>query len=175
MGVVCFHNPNEKNGYLSNWYPSRFVCGGAAYSSMEQFMMHRKALCFNDERTASLILSSADPAEIKQLGRQVSGYDESTWNGVRQIIVYEGLLAKFSQNGDLLDKLFATNDDVLVECAVKDRIWGIGLSMDDHRRFDKTLWKGQNLLGYALMMARNALSQSRGIMKHNASTYHLLP
>lgn len=24
MSVICFHNPNEENGYLSNWYPSPF-------------------------------------------------------------------------------------------------------------------------------------------------------
>lgn len=23
MSVVCFHNPNEENGYLSNWYLSK--------------------------------------------------------------------------------------------------------------------------------------------------------
>ncbi|MBP3885466.1 MAG: NADAR family protein [Olsenella sp.] len=79
---------------------------------------------------------------------------------VRKIVVYEGLLAKFSQNGDLLNRLLATGDDVLAECAVKDRIWGIGLSMDDPRRFNKSLWKGQNLLGSALMMARDSLSWS---------------
>ncbi|MBP3884638.1 MAG: NADAR family protein [Olsenella sp.] len=86
MQVTCFINPDEENGYLSNWYPSRFACDGVAYSSMEQFMMHRKALLFGDERVASLILSSEDPAEIKQLGREVSGYDDTTWNGARQIV-----------------------------------------------------------------------------------------
>ena len=160
MQVTCFHNPDEENGYLSNWYPSRFACDGVAYSSMEQFMMHRKALLFGDERVASLLLSSEDPAGIKRLGREVSGYDDTTWNGARQIVVYEGLLAKLSQNGDLLNRLLATGDDALAECAVKDRIWGIGLSMDDPRRFNKSQWKGQNLLGYALMMARDSLSKS---------------
>lgn len=125
MQVTCFHNPDEENGCLNNWYPSRFACDGVAYSSMEQFMVHRKALLFGDGRVASLILSSEDPAEIKRLGREVSGYDDTTWNGARQIVVYEGLLAKFSQNGDLLNRLLATGDDVLAECAVKDRIWAI--------------------------------------------------
>ena len=22
--IICFHNPKEINGFLSNWYPSRF-------------------------------------------------------------------------------------------------------------------------------------------------------
>lgn len=40
MEIVCFHNPNEENGYLSNWYPSKFVVDGVSFSSMEQYMMY---------------------------------------------------------------------------------------------------------------------------------------
>lgn len=157
MNIICFHNPDEENGYLSNWYPSNFTLNDVNFSSMEQFMMYRKAICFNDEAVAAQILSTNDVAEIKSLGRQVSGYDENMWNGIRQIVVYEGLLAKFSQNGELKTKLKATGNALLAECAVKDRIWGIGLSMEASDRFDKKRWKGQNLLGYTLMMVRERL------------------
>ena len=159
MNIVCFHNPNEDNGYLSNWYPSSFTVDGVAFSSMEQFMMYRKAICFGDEAVAAQILSTSDVAKIKSLGRQVSNYDESMWNGIRQIVVYEGLLAKFSQNEELKGKLKATENAVLAECAVKDCIWGIGLSMKDPDRLNKAKWNGQNLLGYALMMVRERLQQ----------------
>lgn len=159
MNIVCFHNPDEDNGYLSNWYPSPFTVDGVAFSSMEQFMMYRKAICFGDEAVAAQILSTSDVAEIKLLGRQVSNYDESMWNGIRQIVVYEGLLAKFSQNEELKTKLKATGNAVLAECAVKDHIWGIGLSMKDPDRLNKAKWNGQNLLGYALMMVRERLQQ----------------
>ena len=157
MNIICFHNPNEDNGYLSNWYPSPFTVDGVAFSSMEQFMMYRKAICFRDEAVAAQILSTSDVAEIKTLGRQVSNYDESMWNGIRQIVVYEGLLAKFSQNEELKGELKATGNAVLTECAVKDHIWGIGLSMKDPNRLNKDKWNGQNLLGYALMMVREYL------------------
>lgn len=157
MNIICFHNPDEDNGYLSNWYPSHFTVNGTAFSSMEQFMMYRKAICFNDEAAAVQILSTSDAAGIKALGRQVANYDESMWNGIRQIVVYEGLMAKFSQNDGLKAKLKATGNAVLAECAVKGRIWGIGLSMNDPDRLNKAKWNGQNLLGYALMMVREYL------------------
>ena len=157
MKIICFHNPNEDNGYLSNWYLSKFTIDNVTFSSMEQYMMYRKAVCFHDESVAAQILATEDVAEIKALGRVVSIQEESLWNGILQMVVYEGLLEKFLQNNELKEKIKVTGNAVLAECAVKDRIWGIGLSMKDPDRFDKTKWKGQNLLGYALMMVRESL------------------
>lgn len=155
--IICFHNPDEEYGYLSNWYPSCFAMDGIVFSSVEQFMMYRKAICFHDNNIADQILETDDVGRIKDLGRRVSGYNDNYWNGVRQLVVYEGLFAKFSQNDKLKVQLMATGNSVLAECAVKDRIWGIGLSMNDPDRLDREKWKGQNLLGYALMMVRDRL------------------
>ena len=155
MKVICFHNLNEENGYLSNWYHSDFMVDGMKFSSMEQFMMYRKAVCFHDNLIAKQILETEDVAAIKALGREVSNYDDHVWNGVRQITVYEGLLAKFSQNDDLKKKLKSPGTAILAECAVRDRIWGIGLSMHDPRRMNPKQWNGKNLLGYTLMMVRD--------------------
>ena len=120
-------------------------------------MMYQKACRFHDEEIANNILHTDNVAEIKKLGRKVHAYDENGWNGVRQIIVYEGLKAKFSQNADLKRQLVDTGDAVLAECAVRDQIWGIGLSMGDPNRFERSKWKGYNLLGYALMLVREQL------------------
>ena len=157
MKIICFHNPGEENGYLSNWYLSRFTIDNITFSSMEQYMMYSKAVCFKDDKIAKQILATEDCAKIKAFGRNVTGYDENMWNGVRQIIVYEGLKAKFSQNAELKRQLVDTGDAVLAECAVRDQIWGIGLSMGDPNRFERSKWKGNNLLGYALMLVREQL------------------
>lgn len=156
--IICFHNPDEENGYLSNWYLSQFSVDGVTFSSMEQYMMYRKALCFHDSTMAAEILHTDDVARIKELGRRVSGYIDSIWSGIRQSVVYEGLMEKFSQNADLQELLKATGDAVLAECAVKDCIWGIGLSMKDPDRLDQTKWQGQNLLGFTLMRVREELA-----------------
>lgn len=155
MHMVFFHNPEEENGYLSNWYMSDFELHGLKYSSMEQYMMYQKAVCFGDNSIAAEVMHTSDVAEIKAFGRMVSNYNDNIWAGKRQIVVYKGLCAKFSQNEELWEKLKGTKDAILAECAVRDRIWGIGLSMNDSERFDMNKWTGKNLLGYALMEVRD--------------------
>ena len=155
--IICFHNPAEPYGFLSNWYLSDFTCGGFEYSSAEQYMMHRKALYFGDAETAAKILQTTDVEKIKALGRATKGYDDTIWNGVRQVIVYNGLLEKFRQNAELREKLLSTGDAILAECAVHDTIWGIGLSMWDSSRFDMSKWRGRGLLGFSLMLVRDRL------------------
>ena len=47
--IICFHNPEEANGYLSNWFLSDFELEGIVFSSMEQYMMYQKAITFGDD------------------------------------------------------------------------------------------------------------------------------
>lgn len=160
MSVIGFHNPDESYGFLSNWYLSDFTVDGIKFSSMEQYMMYQKAVVFKDKDIASKILKTDDVERIKEYGRQVSNYNDSVWNGMRQIVIYKGLLEKFRQNEKLKKALLDTGDDILAECAVSDKIWGIGLSMKDSNKNDIKRWKGQNLLGFALMLVRNELRES---------------
>jgi ribA/ribD-fused uncharacterized protein len=46
---------------------------------------------------------------------------------------------------------------VLVEASPVDRVWGIGLAGDDEAAGDPERWRGENLLGFALMGARGRL------------------
>ena len=158
MKIICFHNPEEENGYLSNWYLSYFKIGGKEFSSAEQYMMYRKAICFKDEEIAKKIMATQDVRLIKALGREVHNYVDSVWASQREEAVYEGLFAKFSQNPELKKRLLGTGDALLAECAVKDRIWGIGLSMNDPDRLDPSKWRGASLLGKTLMKVRETLS-----------------
>jgi ribA/ribD-fused uncharacterized protein len=82
--VITFHNPDEENGCFSNWYLSDFTIGEVKYTSLEQYMMHQKALRFHDASIAAQILATDDVAYIKELGRKVSGFDNHVWNGMRQ-------------------------------------------------------------------------------------------
>lgn len=54
--IICFHNPDEINGYLSNWYLSEFIVEDVTFQSMEQYMMYRKACLFGDKTSADQIM-----------------------------------------------------------------------------------------------------------------------
>ena len=155
--VIGFHNPDEDYGFLSNWYLSNFVVDGINFSSMEQYMMYMKATLFNDTNIASQIMETSDVGKIKALGRSVSNYNDIIWNGMRQPIIFKGLMEKFKQNENLKTELLKTGDAILAECAVQDRIWGIGLLMKDPNKNDMTRWRGTNLLGFSLMLVRSEL------------------
>lgn len=51
---------------FSNWYPSEFKVNNVTYNCGEQYMMHQKAILFNDEETARKILRSTRPREQKK-------------------------------------------------------------------------------------------------------------
>lgn len=146
-------------GFLSNWYKSEFTVDGVKFINSEQWMMYQKAKTFGDDEIAQKILASTSPSEIKGLGRKVRNYNDTIWNGVRQIVVYEGLKAKFEQNPDLAKQLLATGDDILVECNPTDNIWAIHMAEDDSRVQDISKWQGQNLLGFTLMLVRAYLKK----------------
>ena len=164
--MICFHNPDEENGYLSNWFLSEFTVGGITFSSMEQYMMYEKAVLFKDQTTAEKILQTDDVAAIKVVGSTVQNFDEKVWVKEREGIVYRGVSEKFRQNPELAEKLERTGEEIIAECAVKDRIWGIGLSMKDENRFSINKWRGQNLLGRILMRVREDIRNQKKGLRH---------
>jgi ribA/ribD-fused uncharacterized protein len=145
------------NGCLSQWWPCRFTVDQVEYASAEHWMMASKARLFGDRDAVASILAAHTPAEAKNLGRLVRGFDEQVWTQRRFDLVVEGNVAKFGQDPALRDFLAATKGRVLVEASPRDRIWGIGLSAADERATDPVHWRGLNLLGFALMEARSRL------------------
>jgi ribA/ribD-fused uncharacterized protein len=147
---------------LSQWYPAPFVVGGQRYLTAEHWMMAEKARLFGDERSLAAILAVHGPGDAKAKGRQIKGFSEATWGARRFEVVVQGNLHKFSQHPALLRYLLdGTAGQVLVEASPVDRVWGIGLAQDDPRATKPAQWRGENLLGFALMEARAQLVEGR--------------
>ncbi|KAI5845273.1 hypothetical protein DFP73DRAFT_477018 [Morchella snyderi] len=161
---VFFWKPHEvPYGIFSQWYEAPFTApepmgsGTATYNTAEQFMMHQKALLFNDPAIAAEILATTDPRLQRSLGRSVKDFDEGVWVANRSRIVEEGSYYKFI--GDPA-ALLGTGERELVEASPRDAVWGIGRgavrgALED-REGRRSGW-GSNLLGKALMRARGRI------------------
>ena len=161
VDAVFFHKPSEPNCYLSNWYLSPFDLDGIHYTSVEQYIMYQKCVIFGDLPSAKAILATDDPQKQQSIGQKAKGFIGNVWAGQRQFVAVRGLLAKFSQNEDLKKKLLDTEDAWLVECAHSDTIWACGIRLNEDERFDAAKWRGQNILGFALMEVRAILNAKR--------------
>jgi len=142
---------------LSQWYPAVFTEHGITYNSAEHYMMAHKAALFHDDQAYHRIIQSDHPSEAASLGRMVKNFDEQVWKNERFRIVTTGSILKFRQNSELNCYLQQTAPKTIVLANPWDKIWGIGL---DEYFSDASIppnWKGLNLLGFALMNAREAL------------------
>lgn len=142
---------------FSQWWMEDFWSVADTYLCMEQYMMATKAKLFGDQEICELILKCSNPKEMKALGRKVQGFDQKVWDRFKYSIVLNGNWCKFNQNRALREFLLSTGDSVLVEASPYDNIWGIRLAANSPEAQDPMKWRGQNLLGFALMEVRDEL------------------
>lgn len=166
--IIAFwgHTPNPKKmtkACFSQWYDCRFESEGVQYHTAEQYMMAQKALLMGDRDTLKKIMAADDPRDYKALGREVQHFDPALWDREKYNVVLRGNLAKFSQNPALLEFLEGTGGSVLVEGSPYDGIWGVNLATEDPRINDPNQWQGENLLGFALMEARDLLRSANDV------------
>ena len=125
--------------FLSNFYEVPVTFNGLTYGSSEAaFQAHKSTDPAVHEMFAAL-----RPHQSKEEGRKIQLRED--WEDVKVSIMEEILRAKFTQNPDLMEKLLATKQALIVEGNNwKDTFWG----------FDVNLGYGQNMLGQLLMKIR---------------------
>lgn len=139
VGVPLFYF-DGKNKFLSNFQYSPIELNGFKFLNGEAAFQGFKDV----KRIAEF--ENLTPSEAKRLGRQVSL--RTDWEQVKFDIMYQVVYAKFSQNGELKDKLLATGQRLLVEGNWwDDTIWGVAGN------------EGTNHLGTILMTVRSELSK----------------
>jgi ribA/ribD-fused uncharacterized protein len=97
--------------FWSNWLSNFKVCKivdpttKLEFTTTEQLYMWYKAHFFNDIETQKKLELNITPREAKNLGREVSNYQEDLWECVRYgYMVYVNYL-KYTQNSELKEKL----------------------------------------------------------------------
>ena len=155
--IYFWGHQGSKKGCLSQWFESSFVINGVTYKTAEHWMMAQKARLFGDVTLANQIVQCRHPRDAKQLGRAVRKFNNDIWNKHKFAYVVDGNIAKFQQNPSLKKFLLSTGNKVIVESSPVDSIWGVGLHMTNPDINNPTKWKGENLLGFALMEVREQL------------------
>lgn len=143
---------------FSNFYKHPITHRGVTTHCSEVAFMIEKALFFNDAKSFQALARSKKAAEAKEIGRGVTPFDPAAWDAVRYEKMKEALRSKFNEPG-LKAYLLSTGNLVLVEASPPDTIWGVGLGENDPLIENEKNWKGQNLLGKALMDIRTELRQ----------------
>lgn len=163
------HTPS-KDGTItkacfSQWWQSPFDVDGVTYTTAEHWMMANKAKLFGDLEMIDKILNANSPFDAKKLGRQVKNFDPKIWGKNCFDIVCKGNYYKFSQHLSLKQFLLNTGNSVLVEASPRDRIWGIGMGQNNENAKNPLMWRGRNLLGFALMEVRDKLREELVVEK----------
>lgn len=138
---------------------NNYHAGLIEFNCCEQYMMAAKSVLFNDTESLDKIMATTSPQQQKDLGRGIKNFDAEKWDKNKFDIVYRANMCKFSQIPELTEFLLSFNPHIIfAEASPWDKVWGIGMDSDDYRALDINKWNGENLLGKAITMVRDHLS-----------------
>jgi ribA/ribD-fused uncharacterized protein len=162
--VVFYSDKNGKYKSFSNFYKNEFnfkikhgIFKGNTYKVQfaEKAIMLSKASLMGDKNTFLKILNAVTPHKAKILGRQVSSFNQILWNDNVCDIAKQVCISKFGQDQQIKNILLETGSCIIAEASLYDKIWGIGMDINDLDNQNITKWKGSNILGWALMQVRD--------------------
>ena len=145
-----------KKNIESNFYPHEFAHEGVTLPTAEHHLMHKKATLMGDKESADKIKVAKSALVAKRLGRRVVPFDQGKWEENCEEIMEDILFSKFSSTSSMKQYLVNT-EGPFFEASKKDKIWGIGLSIEAAERGDAH--QGQNKLGRALDRAKARIVQ----------------
>lgn len=153
------------DGIPSNWHPARITdpITGKVFANTEQAFMWYKADFHKDTFKRDIIEQTENPAHVKKLGREIANYNDAAWSCVRFGFMKYVNMLKFTQIEEYKQFLIDTKDRIIVEASPYDKIWGIGLGVDDPDAMDLDKWQGLNLLGVAIMEVRHLIVRGESV------------
>lgn len=159
----------------------------------EMAIMLCKAAVMGDFKSYDAIARAQTPSEARALGRGVGPWNQRRWDGVVCEVALQIMVRKFSSVPGLKEKLLSTGSSVsecsyhlnstlqslpdvllllaaVAEMTRNDKHWGTGVDMGCGAAFTPALWKGTNILGWALMVARENLVREQNEDKSDRSS-----
>lgn len=155
----CFSNLHIHNTFsfeLPSWCG---IYGGDKINveSSEKAIMLCKASLMNDPDSFIEILKCSNQHKVKSLGKKIKNFNQELWNEKVCFLTKKIIKKKFSNVKGLKEVLFLTKNHLIAKISPTDKNWGIGMGKDNPDSNYPTLWKGSNILGWALMEVREEL------------------
>lgn len=141
---------SKENFFLSNFYNAYLDYEGVVFCSTEAAFQAAKTLDIEERKK----IARMSPSESKKAGRKVAL--RSDWESVKDKVMYDVCVAKFTMNESLKERLLATGDEELVEGNEwHDNYWG-NCTCDNCKDIP-----GRNQLGKTLMKVRADIREGR--------------
>ena len=142
--IIYFYSAlEEPYGCFSNFSSHGFVLDGAWWPTSEHYFQAQK---FAGTPYADPIRQAKSPMIAARLGRSRKYPLRPDWLEVKDAVMREAVLQKFSSNPGIREVLLSTGDALLVENAPGDYYWGCGAD-----------GSGLNMLGQILVEVREIL------------------
>lgn len=140
---IRFYSTRGEYGCFSNFSRHRVFLKGKHWPTSEHYFQAQK---FAGTPREEEIRLAKTPAIAASMGRSRQHPLRKDWESVKDSIMREVVLAKFSQHEDLRAILLGTGSAALIEHTTNDSYWGDGGD-----------GSGRNMLGQILMSVREEL------------------
>ncbi|MTJ14527.1 NADAR family protein [Anabaena sp. UHCC 0187] len=141
--TIYFYSTREEYGCFSNFSSHGFVLDELYWSTSEHYFQAQKFLGTPHLEKLRLVKT---PKEAAKMGRQRTLPLRPDWEEVKDNIMRNAVLCKFSTHADIKEILLSTDKEELVENSPIDYYWGCGAD-----------GSGKNMLGIILMAVREQL------------------
>ncbi|MFA0568521.1 GTP cyclohydrolase II [Vibrio gallaecicus] len=143
---VLFYEPEDSNGYLSNFASSPIEVNDQVWATSEHYY---QAMKFASSELRQKIYYAASPEDAFILSRQYEDQVRNEWDEIKVDVMRFIVTEKFKQNRYFSHLLASTGDSVIKEHSHIDSFWGDGGD-----------GSGQNKLGHILMDIRQNLQET---------------
>jgi len=143
MSVINFYRVKDEYGCFSNFSRHPIMLQGKTWPTSEHYFQAQKFAGTPHEEEVRLAMT---PTIAARMSRRRTMPIRKDWESVKDSIMHNAVLAKFTQHSDLRMILLATGDAKIVEHTENDDYWGDGGD-----------GSGKNRLGQILMRVREEL------------------
>ena len=121
--VIKFYSVTDEYGEFSNFAAYPIKLKGKKWPTSEHYF---QAMKFESAKDQKDMLSAKTPMEAARKGRDRKRKLKRSWESMKDNVMREAVLAKFSQHNDLKELLLSTGDAKLIEHTENDDYWGDG-------------------------------------------------